>query len=195
MKISTNISKSLGFIVFCFILYHSIPITAAPYPENSISYAGSNGQSCNEYPAVSELENKILGRNFQNDEIYNRLNRLETNAFGSVFPQDSLYDRMERLKRLVANNNRNSNSYEAFNDNGNQVIFSSGFEELNSSYTSNSWQNNQNGYGSIWDILSNILMTPPGNYHHNYGSYSPEMINEMNRFNNSQFGTGVRIID
>ena len=189
--------KKIAAYIFCFVMAHTLPVMASSYDESNIRYSENCSQNCNEYPAVSELEKKVLGRSFDREDIYNRLSRLENKTFGTVFAQESLYDRLERLKSASSKNDVYANNSDFFGTGGSQIIFSSGYEELNNSYATNSCRDNQTEYSSVWDILSNILLMPPGNYHHNYGSYSPEMINELNRFQNSQLGTGasVKIIE
>jgi len=57
-----------------------------------------------DYPAVDELEKKILGKIYPEQDIYIRLNRLETSVFGGVTTA-SLSERVEKLRDVVPEKN------------------------------------------------------------------------------------------
>lgn len=67
-------------------------------------------KSATEYPALTQLEIKVLKQGFTKDNIYSRLNRMESSIFGTIFSNDSLADRIERLQNSVDNNEYSGNS-------------------------------------------------------------------------------------
>jgi hypothetical protein len=50
------------------------------------------------YPAISAIENKLLGREFSDEPARKRLDRLETKVFGKPSGIDDMTERMDRLK-------------------------------------------------------------------------------------------------
>jgi hypothetical protein len=55
--------------------------------------------SYNEYPAVSEMETRMIGHTFANEEITNRLDRLEIKQFSRASHSTDLALRVDNLKR------------------------------------------------------------------------------------------------
>lgn len=53
--------------------------------------------SVTDYPAITQIEQKLFRKNYANENIYNRLNRIERMSFGQVFSRDNLYDRTNRV--------------------------------------------------------------------------------------------------
>lgn len=171
-------------IAACFIFVHSLPIYAQ-------SLGTCDATSYNDYPAISNIERNVFNTTFRNENIYKRLNRLESEIFGSTFTQESLYNRLERIKQAVAS--EYSDSQPIYNS-------SSGITNimgLGGSYNNNDSYSNQYSCNSIWDIIGLLLNSQlsgsnyPGNY--NYSNY-PDLQRELNLYQNSQFGTGARIL-
>ncbi len=50
------------------------------------------------YPAVTAIEKKLLGRDYVGDSVGKRLDRLEIKAFGKTSASEDLQDRVDRLK-------------------------------------------------------------------------------------------------
>ncbi len=51
------------------------------------------------YPAVTAIENKLLGKDFSEEPVSKRLERLEVKVFGHVSGIDDLSERVDRLKQ------------------------------------------------------------------------------------------------
>jgi len=50
------------------------------------------------YPAISAIENRLLGREYNDEPARKRLDRLEMKAFGKLSGMDDMTERMDRLK-------------------------------------------------------------------------------------------------
>jgi len=57
------------------------------------------------YPAIDEIEKRVLNRQFSSEDIYKRLDRLEIVLFNRNF-NDSLYERTDRIKGVVLGQNQ-----------------------------------------------------------------------------------------
>ncbi|HEY9717494.1 MAG TPA: hypothetical protein V6C69_08495 [Trichormus sp.] len=53
------------------------------------------------YPRVTALEQKVLGKTYEKDPLPVRVARLETKQFGKASPSDDLADRLDRLDKAV----------------------------------------------------------------------------------------------
>ena len=60
-----------------------------------------NGDGVGNYPAVTAMETKLLGKDYAKEPIKDRLARLEKKALGSVSTSDDLSERVDRLKEAT----------------------------------------------------------------------------------------------
>lgn len=75
---------------------------AAPPPEddgNSASTADASSASGTKYPAVTAIEQRILGKDYASENVEKRLSRLETKVFGKPSTSTDLSERMDKLKQ------------------------------------------------------------------------------------------------
>lgn len=191
-------NKKILLAITCFILVHTLPVDAQNFGYGYSNY-GNNyvNNDCTDYPAVTNIENTVIGKTFQNENIYMRVNRLEGALLGTVFPQEALCDRIDRLQKAAVNRN-----YRAYNTY--QQPMGSAWPNTYNSYSNNGYYDNQNYGGStssskLMNILQNYVfpfMSNMGGANYNsydyygnpYGQYS------INRNQNVNFGTGVRIL-
>lgn len=87
------------------------------------------------YPAVDNLEKRILGTMYPNQNIYIRLNRLEKAVFGKTV-QGALSDRVDKLEEIV-----NKNGQYSTNKNNSNIIFGQNYRE-NRQYQNNTYNEN-----------------------------------------------------
>lgn len=59
------------------------------------------GQVANDYPRITQLEEKVFHKNYNTENIYLRLNRLEQRIFGTIFPDSSLSERTDKLSSAL----------------------------------------------------------------------------------------------
>lgn len=177
------------YVIACFILYHSIPVYAQvfnSYTPQSTYYPRSyyRNNDATDYPVISAMERSSFGRSFNRQNIYLRLNRLENNTLGTTFPNDPLTDRIDRLNKAIISNNSNLNTYNGYNGNG---------------WYGNQYYTPAQSSSKVMNILQNYVfpfMSGLGgmNMNNSYSSYSPEMMQEINRNENLNFGTSVHIL-
>lgn len=78
---------------------------AAPASASATTPDGAGGQylpsDYGNYPRVTALEQKILGKTYEKDPLPVRVARLETKQFGKATPGDDLADRLDRLDNAV----------------------------------------------------------------------------------------------
>ena len=99
----------IGFI-FCFFLFHTIPVDADNYYEDN-SDNSYNIEDATDYPAIAKIEQRNFGKNYSGENIYLRLNRLEKEILGTNFPNDSLDSRLGRILKAETANNIPSESW------------------------------------------------------------------------------------
>lgn len=166
-------------ILVCCLFFCSIPVYSQNYSD---------------YPVISSIENHVFGSTFQDNNIYQRLNRLETSVLGSTFPQEALIDRLDRIQNAVSSG---SEQYH------NQMPLNSSWQSIGDSFSNNSSYNNQYNPSSqnssklqkVLEYALPILNSLAGNnnYYNNY-SYDPNFQQEINRYQNSNYGVGVKIL-
>lgn len=136
--------KTNVFIIFISLLLCLLfsPKACAyePYPYQTYpNYTNYSEEVEIGYPAIDELEKKILGGVYAQEDVYQRLNRLETKVFGQA-TNEPLDERVDRLKAAagVSSGNQTRPNYRNRN-----VIFGMG----NKQYTSyNNYEDNYNRY-------------------------------------------------
>jgi hypothetical protein len=69
----------------------------ASTPRNSAP-AAHDDDAGTQYPAVTAIEKKLLGRDFESENVEDRLTRLEKKAFGKQSSSNDLSERMDALK-------------------------------------------------------------------------------------------------
>ncbi len=78
---------------------------AANSSASATSTDGAGGQytaaDYGNYPRVTALEQKVLGKTYEKDPLPVRVARLETKQFGKASPSDDLADRLDRLDKAV----------------------------------------------------------------------------------------------
>lgn len=67
-------------------------------PDDDAVAREQNIQGGSQYPAVTAIEKRLLGRDFSSETIVKRLERLEVKAFGKVSATSDLSDRVDQLK-------------------------------------------------------------------------------------------------
>src|SRR5262249_11307669 len=63
--------------------------------------ATATSEGASEYPAVTAMERKALGKEYVDDPIGQRLARLETKEFGRPSTSSDLSERVDRLKQRI----------------------------------------------------------------------------------------------
>ncbi|NLF82357.1 MAG: hypothetical protein GX568_00030 [Candidatus Gastranaerophilales bacterium] len=96
------------------------------------------------YPAIDELERKILGGVYAQEDVYERLNRLETKVFGQT-TNEPLAERVDRLKAAVGIS-PGKQGQSAYRDQN--IIFGTGHKRYT---TYNNYKNNYNSYYDEYD--------------------------------------------
>jgi hypothetical protein len=74
------------------------PRTSRPGPDAQTAEREKQITDGSQYPAVTAMEKKILGKDFASEPIVKRLDRLETKVFGKAVASNDLSDRVDRLK-------------------------------------------------------------------------------------------------
>ncbi len=54
-------------------------------------------QNNNNYPKISQIENKLYSKSYQNEDIYRRLDRIENSLFHQNFSSDDLAVRVDKI--------------------------------------------------------------------------------------------------
>jgi hypothetical protein len=72
--------------------------------DESADSEGSNSEQpgdSTQYPAVTAIEKRLLGKDYSSDPISKRLDRLELKQFGKISNSDDLSERMDHLKQAT----------------------------------------------------------------------------------------------
>lgn len=111
------------FILWCVSLFFGIGIQTAKastekFTDPHIILVQNKIDLPEDYPVVTQIETKVLGKNYQEEDIYKRLSRIETALFGAV-SQKSLSDRVDDLSKAVIGSNNNFEDEENYNQSSN----------------------------------------------------------------------------
>jgi hypothetical protein len=75
------------------------PAATEPDPIIEAESGQTTDPSPGGYPAVTAIEQKVLGKDYSSEPVNQRLSRLETNVFGKPSSSTDLSDRVDRLKQ------------------------------------------------------------------------------------------------
>lgn len=75
------------------------PKKASGGDRSQATEVGAAPDESSDYPAVTAMEKKVLGKTYANDEITARLDRLEGKVFGKPSASSDLSDRVDQLKQ------------------------------------------------------------------------------------------------
>jgi len=89
----------------------SVPPPSMPPPASSATQPQENQSSSEPYPAVTALEEQILGKSEANLPLPQRLSNMEIKAFGKASSLDDLGKRVDLLKQYVAKKNGGNENY------------------------------------------------------------------------------------
>lgn len=181
-------------IVACYILIHSLPVFSQSFGTMQSANYYNAERDCSEYPAVSNIERKILGRSFQQEEIYSRLSRLELKVFGATFARDTLCDRLDKIKQATSRRTGYTANYpsrQQFTTFGGSDYSMQGTE----SYHNNGYGNNNYGAMTLWDVLAAFLTPYSGtNTSNYYNGMTPEFERTLDSYGRTNYGVGAHII-
>jgi hypothetical protein len=143
--------KTNVFIIFialflCLLLspkanaYEPYPYQTYPNYTNYSDYSDYADEVEIGYPAIDELERKILGGVYTQEDVYQRLNRLETKVFGQATnePLDERVDRLKAAAGISSPANRDQN-----------IIFGMGNKRYNNNYYG--YKNSYNRYDNYYN--------------------------------------------
>lgn len=199
------IKKTLLICVIC-LYFQSLPAISQNfelYNNQNMPSSYNRIADCTDYPTVSRIERNVLGRTFQYENIYQRVNRLEGKILGTNFPHEALCDRINRIVKaassgeIYAYNNLNTGNILNQTSSGySWKDFANSFSD-NNSYD-NQYYNTSQSSSKLQQILDIAIPFITGLAGNNYGSnnyYSgPGYQQEINEYQNLNFGAGVRIL-
>lgn len=81
-------------IVIAVILLFAMSSVYADTTEGAIA---DSTQSNDNYPKISQIENKLYSKSYKNEDIYIRLDRIENTVFRKNFPSDDLATRVDNI--------------------------------------------------------------------------------------------------
>lgn len=191
--------KKLLSILTCLIFLHSLPALSQTFEvyntQNMPTSYNNINNDCTDYPSVSAMERNAFGRTFQYENIYQRIARLESNILGTTFPQEALCDRIDRITKAASG----TNTY-AYNS---PMMQQSMLQNMANSFGNNSSCDNQyntssqnsTGLQKVLEFAIPIITGLAGsNYGYNNYAYGPGYMQDYNSFQNTGFGTGVKIL-
>lgn len=193
--------KKILLIFICFYLFHTIPVCAQQY----VSYGnGLSNSDATDYPFVTHIEEKNLGRNYAGENIYSRINRLEGTLLGSTFPNDALCDRLDRLTKISATSPdddieeedyyaRNNKRFRDYNG----YMGLAGSRNSYSGYNNSSYDNYHRGTSnSLIKSLINDILIPvlTGDNYYNRNN-NPYYYDNFDLQEDLYFGSSARILD